>query len=305
MIPWLTKFVLIVASILAVKGNPLNRRTEVPEDFLIKLESVQNISQFLNSWIDQAAVQRAYLFQGDDGGPTIEVAHPAGCVPEMQIVEFERPYDPSLVIWPVCTRVRRCGGCCSSKLLHCVATRTSIITVKVIKARYPHPGAEMLELEGYENVRLEQHDRCACKCRQEERDCTPEQRYQPGQCRCVCRNHHEAARCKQPDQYWDTKECTCKCRHQSDCSTGSVFNNNSCKCESLNHTPSLPERVPGPAPHLSTLLRDDGGENDAYRLRYAGVDPDTHVGPFELSHHKQDDRTYVLENVTTPQWTKN
>ncbi|GIX95369.1 PDGF_2 domain-containing protein [Caerostris extrusa] len=246
----------------------------------------------------------------------------------MQIVEFERPYDPSLVIWPVCTRVRRCGGCCSSKLLHCVPTKTSTITLKVIKARYPHPGAEMLELEGYENVRMEQHDRCACQCRQEERDCTSEQIYQPATCRCVCRNHHEAVRCKQPDHFWDMKDCTCKCRHHLECSTGSVFNNSSCKevlvkpscteiirlqtntfaiktCESLNHAPPpLLERVPGPAPHLSTLLKDDGGENDAYRLRYTGVDPDSHVGPFALAHYKQDDRTYIIENVTVPQWTK-
>ncbi|GFY78154.1 PDGF_2 domain-containing protein, partial [Trichonephila inaurata madagascariensis] len=72
-------------------------------------------------------------------------------------------------------------------------------------------------------------------------------------------------------------------------------------CESLNHSSPILERVPGPAPHLSTLLRDDGGENDAYRLRYSEVDPDSHVGPFELAHYKQDDRTYFFENVTTPQ----
>ncbi|KFM78688.1 Platelet-derived growth factor subunit A, partial [Stegodyphus mimosarum] len=302
MIPWLTEFVLIVATLLAVFCSPLSRRTEVPEDFLIRLQTVQNISQFLNSWIDQAAVQRAYLLQDDDDSErTVEVAHPAGCIPEMQIVEFERPYDPSLVIWPICTRVRRCGGCCSSKLLHCVATRKSSITVKVIKARYPHPEAEMLELEGYENVKLEQHDRCACKCRQEEQDCTPKQKYQPGQCRCVCRNQHDAGLCKQPEQLWDNKDCECKCRHQSDCSTGSVFNVDKCKCEALDRTsPPLLERVPGPAPHLSTLLKDDGGENDAYRLRYSGIAPDSFTGHLSLAQYQQENREFLLENVTLP-----
>lgn len=87
----------------------------------------------------------------------------------------------------------------------------------------------MLELEGYENVRLEQHDRCACKCRQEEANCTSQQWYQPAQCRCVCRNQQDASRCRQSDQYWDNKECACKCRNQPECSTGSVFNTESCK----------------------------------------------------------------------------
>ncbi|XP_054712546.1 vascular endothelial growth factor A-like [Uloborus diversus] len=302
MVPWLTELLLLLmVAAGAVLTGPLERKPQVPEDFLIRLQTVQNFSQFLSSWIDQSAVQRAYLLQGEaDEETAVEVAHPAGCIPEMQVVEFERPSDPSLVLWPSCTRVRRCGGCCSSKLLHCVAIKTSTIVVKVIRARYPHPGAELLELEGYESVSLEQHDRCSCRCRQEERDCTSNQRYQPGQCQCVCRNQQEAAQCRMPDHYWDGKDCVCRCKQEPDCSTGMVLNDKSCKCEVRHQTPYIPERMPGPAPHLSTLFRDDGGENDAYRLRYAAVDP--HEGPFALFQHKQE-RTVSVENVTLPQWT--
>lgn len=73
----------------------------------------------------------------------------------------------------------------------------------------------------------------------------------------------------------------------------------------MNQSTPVLERVPGPAPYLSTFLRTDGGENDDYRLRYTGLDPSVHVGPFAMAHYKQDDRTILIDNVTQPQWTEN
>lgn len=67
--------------------------------------------------------------------PILEFASPAACVPEMTVVPVTLPRSedgPSLSVFPSCTRLERCGGCCSHPLLSCQPTREETVTLKVL-----------------------------------------------------------------------------------------------------------------------------------------------------------------------------
>lgn len=63
-----------------------------------------------------------------------DIAKPAKCEPELQSVPFkdENNHDPSIVYLPPCTRIKRCGGCCSHSLLSCQPVATEMRNFKVI-----------------------------------------------------------------------------------------------------------------------------------------------------------------------------
>ncbi|GBO26254.1 hypothetical protein AVEN_19755-1 [Araneus ventricosus] len=61
--------------------------------------------------------------------PMPTIARPATCEPEEQVVELEKPGNGALFLWPPCVRVRRCRGCCTSKMLTCSPIATSLYNV--------------------------------------------------------------------------------------------------------------------------------------------------------------------------------
>lgn len=95
------------------------------------------------------------------------------------------------------------------------------VVLQVLVARYG--GGSQLRLEGASVVRLEQHERCACRCRAAG-DCGPRQR--ASACGCVCRA--PPAPCG-PGRSWDPDECVCACRRPRDCSTGAAFDADTCR----------------------------------------------------------------------------
>lgn len=60
---------------------------------------------------------------------------PARCIPELQPVPLKVDDDPSTIIFPSCTRIKRCGGCCGSSLLSCQPTAIEIRNFEVIDRR--------------------------------------------------------------------------------------------------------------------------------------------------------------------------
>ena len=55
---------------------------------------------------------------------------------------------------------------------------------QVLRARYPFPGAERLVVEGIEEVLMERHLACECRCRVQPQDCDMAvQRYDAEACR--------------------------------------------------------------------------------------------------------------------------
>lgn len=59
---------------------------------------------------------------------------PAACIPEMTVVPLVPAggNDPLMIYFPSCTRVMRCGGCCSHKLLECRPTEVETKNFQVI-----------------------------------------------------------------------------------------------------------------------------------------------------------------------------
>lgn len=70
------------------------------------------------------------------------VPTPAKCIPELQLVSLKLDNDPSTFVFPLCTRIKRCGGCCISPLLSCQPTAT-----------------EMRNFEVTDHRRVEEHER--------------------------------------------------------------------------------------------------------------------------------------------------
>ncbi|XP_017772523.1 PREDICTED: platelet-derived growth factor subunit B-like [Nicrophorus vespilloides] len=154
----------------------------------------------------------------------------ASCMPELQTVELMEKTDPSIVYIPTCTRIERCGGCCSHKLLSCQPTDTETVSFKVIKTQFG--AGNRLKFVGKELVHLEKHTKCACNCKVQSTDCNKFQEYRQEECRCICNNIDEEKKCHQHNKtkLWDSESCRCVCREISNCSSGFVFDPNLCKC---------------------------------------------------------------------------
>lgn len=61
---------------------------------------------------------------------------PANCLPEMTVVPLKLTdgsdiKDPTIVVFPSCTRVKRCSGCCTNNLVSCQAVETNNIVYEV------------------------------------------------------------------------------------------------------------------------------------------------------------------------------
>lgn len=55
----------------------------------------------------------------------------AVCMPELKTVRIASSDDPAILYIPSCTRVERCGGCCSHTLLTCQPTATETVSFQV------------------------------------------------------------------------------------------------------------------------------------------------------------------------------
>ena len=158
-------------------------------------------------------------------------AQPAFCQPEMQTVAFDLPASSptSVFYYPTCTRIERCGGCCSHELLECQPVQVSSVRMKVIRTEFS--GGEF-KYAGDEIVTLERHDKCACDCRVKAQDCNEAQVYLPHECRCMCKNINAEHVCnsRPMDRYWDPKECKCRCKNVHECSTGMIYDHGLCRC---------------------------------------------------------------------------
>ena len=71
---------------------------------------------------------------------THELARPAACVPEPTCVPIQLAGTGTgnvtasvhAEVWPGCTRLLRCGGCCSHHLLSCQAARSETVLREVL-----------------------------------------------------------------------------------------------------------------------------------------------------------------------------
>lgn len=223
--------------------NNLTMENEIiPEKLLIRMNEVKNISDFIRLFITP---QESTSLNGSDnsndtskrrawstGVPAASIAKPANCQIEQHVIELEKPENEAMIFWPSCIRVRRCGGCCTSKLQACKPLQTSILHVTVLQMKYNHQTPNSFEDQGIRIFSIEQHEQCRCTCKEGPDDCNPDvHRYKPEECRCVCKNKEAAINCTGSNKFWDPKDCLCKCRTVGLCSSGRFFNELSCRCE--------------------------------------------------------------------------
>ncbi|KAL3267113.1 hypothetical protein HHI36_011253 [Cryptolaemus montrouzieri] len=156
----------------------------------------------------------------------------AGCMPELQVVKLATSDDASILHIPQCTRIERCGGCCSHHLLSCQPTDSQPVSFSVMKTQYV--GGKKLKFVGKEIVVLEKHTKCKCDCKVKAEDCNRFQQYKKSECRCSCINTDEEKKCysKNQTKLWDPELCSCICREVKQCSTGTEFDPIECRCTS-------------------------------------------------------------------------
>lgn len=154
---------------------------------------------------------------------------PANCKPELQPVSLKVTENPSTLYYPSCTRIKRCGGCCTHARLSCqpVASEVRNFEVMVVSLSGGQPTIKDKLI-----VPLEEHTKCKCDCKIKEEDCTEKQTYVLSECACRCNNNDEEQKClaNNNTKIWNPDLCICVCREEQECSTGYYFDQNTCRC---------------------------------------------------------------------------
>jgi len=180
-------------------------------------------------WLSQSGgIQTRMFFQEELPPP---LATPAGCIPTPTPVPILlQNLTAGSIVFPECTLVNRCGGCCSHPLLACQPVDKEMLQRQVIVVEVA------LGIDRRETISLEQHQSCSCQCKVKEHHCNSLQEYKEDECRCACHNLVDRRNCWGPNKLWDDTSCVCRCRNSGvPCSTGMIFNPEMCRCESRHH----------------------------------------------------------------------
>ncbi|XP_048776669.2 uncharacterized protein LOC125680913 isoform X2 [Ostrea edulis] len=166
---------------------------------------------------------------GTDGTEPAKLAPYDYCSPRFQTVVIPRDSDPSIVYFPPCTRVKRCGGCAPAEVLACEPKLTSVMSVLVVRSRIPYPGSPDTQFEAFETKQIIKHESCEPQCKVKPHHCNPLQAYIARDCSCMCRDRPA---CPTDRHIWDEDTCMCKCSQRNDnCPGFSRFSDKTCRCE--------------------------------------------------------------------------
>ncbi|GAB6027919.1 hypothetical protein CHUAL_002134 [Chamberlinius hualienensis] len=163
-------------------------------------------------------------------------AQSANCNPQPTTVPIKIGNEPFDIYFPSCTRIERCGGCCSHDLLECTPTKKENVTFLVLKTRYLGPPINKFDVSETVPYDIEKHLECQCQCRVKASDCNSFQIYRGNECRCECKNQEELKMCVGDFKIWDPSTCSCRCKEIHECSTGFTFNQDTCKCDAKRVT---------------------------------------------------------------------
>ncbi|KAG5324256.1 PDGFB factor, partial [Pseudoatta argentina] len=205
----------------------------IPLDLAARLNTIDSLEEFLQLLHgvpqNEKGITFARFFPGRFGGEERSnalIPMPAKCMPELQLVSLKLDDDPSTFVFPLCTRIKRCGGCCISPLLSCQPTATEMRNFEVIVTSLVD-----MDYRGRQIVPVEEHTKCKCDCKIKEEHCNDKQHYEPHNCKCACNNVDEEEKCRKNDtKIWNSTLCVCTCRTIEPCTTGYYFNPNTCRC---------------------------------------------------------------------------
>ncbi|XP_044748870.1 uncharacterized protein LOC123309709 [Coccinella septempunctata] len=207
----------------------------IPLDLIQEINEIGDLNEIARRFVEgdeQVYPDTSILTDRFGAGERNAAVKPksAGCMPELQTVQLATSLDASILYIPQCTRIERCGGCCSHHLLSCQPVETQPVSYSVLKTQYV--GGKNLKLVGKEIVVLEKHTKCKCDCKVKPEDCNRFQVYKKSECRCACTNTDEEKKCYRKNQtkLWDPQLCSCVCREVAECSTGFEFDPIECRC---------------------------------------------------------------------------
>jgi hypothetical protein len=165
-----------------------------------------------------------------------------GCQARDTLVDL-REHMPNasnvIQVIPDFATVKRCGGSCDLHSHRCVPTSTTMkrLEVMVVVSQFPMTRTET-EC-GF--VEVEEDVGCVCDCPVKPQDCTADQVYEAGSCKCLCRDQEARNQCVRDGMQWDPVNCLCICpiSEWKVCSTGYIFDfTSSCQCVPTSTTAS-------------------------------------------------------------------
>ncbi|XP_011638848.1 uncharacterized protein LOC105428307 [Pogonomyrmex barbatus] len=211
-------------------GSVDDSDSPIPVDLANRLNLIDSLEEFMQLIHGVPENEKGITFANRFGGEERSSAvmpTPAKCIPELQLVPLKLDDDPSTFVFPVCTRIKRCGGCCISPLLSCQPTAVEMRNFEVIVT-----SLHDMDYRGRRIVPLEEHTKCKCDCTIKEEHCNDKQYYEAHNCKCACKNVDEEEKCRKSNdtKIWNSQLCICSCRIIEPCSTGYFFNPNTCRC---------------------------------------------------------------------------
>lgn len=210
---------------------------EAPVSVILAMSNITDPFEFIDNFVVKGH-RKSALYERNFIPSSFAV--PATCTPQPTTVPIRVPdHSPHDVYFPSCTRMDRCGGCCSHDLLECAPSKSEMVELQVLKTRYLGPPSNRFDSGELVTIELEKHLECECQCRVKASHCQSDiQVYRPNECRCECKNQDEARNCI-GDKIWDPNTCSCICREYRECSTGFNFNLNTCMCEAGRPRPGF------------------------------------------------------------------
>ncbi len=207
-----------------------SRTDSLPLDLARELNEVTNLNQFMNQFVEDGAKILQDEFSSRSGSGA--VLEGATCQPELKTIPLRDTNDGSIVYFPPCTRIERCGGCCAHELMTCEAIQKENINYTVTVTQYQ--GKPKLQYKPSKVISVEKHLKCKCGCRIKKENCTSLEEYEEKNCRCVCKNREEEASCLQQEKkVWNPSSCECQCVKAVPCSSGFRFDDKNCTCVKL------------------------------------------------------------------------
>lgn len=162
------------------------------------------------------------------GVGTARLASYDRCEPRFVTVMLPKDMDSNVLLWPPCTRIERCSGCCPSDVLVCEPVQTELVTFRVIKNIMPYQGSPEFQYGGMKEVTVERHTKCDQRCRVKAHHCNPNiHDYLERDCRCRCKNR---VTCASSKHIWRENNCKCECVQKRPCTGFARFDESTCEC---------------------------------------------------------------------------
>ncbi|XP_037796720.1 platelet-derived growth factor subunit B-like isoform X6 [Penaeus monodon] len=150
------------------------------------------------------------------------------CKPKKAVVELPNDEKPLVMLKPSCVYIKQCGGCCDSPLLECLPEVVKVRKFKVLA--FEKKLNNKVRFQSYQTlktIRIQEHKKCKCQCKERAEHCTEHQVYDEGACRCTC--PADVSKSCSDGKIWDERKCACVCSDVSDCTTGRYFDNSTCR----------------------------------------------------------------------------